>query len=94
MVTVWFCRNPNHGEDLTVDHKTIINPLHEEGKPQKVIAKQVGCSSTEQTGLTFNPIENIWSIGRRRMRDIRLKNAHSMLCGEAGSNAEGTQTNY
>lgn len=30
--------------DLTVVQKTIIVILHKEGKPQKVIAKEVGCS--------------------------------------------------
>ena len=29
--------------DLTVVQKTIIDTLHKEGKPQKVIAKEVGC---------------------------------------------------
>ena len=30
--------------DLTVVQKTIIDTLNKEGKPQKVIAKEVGCS--------------------------------------------------
>ena len=32
--------------DLTVVQKTIIDPLHKEGKPQKVIAKEVGSSQS------------------------------------------------
>lgn len=32
--------------DLTVVQKTIIDTLHKEGKPQKVIAKEVGCSQS------------------------------------------------
>jgi len=31
---------------LTVVQKTIIETLHKEGKPQKVIAKDVGCSQS------------------------------------------------
>ncbi len=30
--------------DLTVEQKTTINTLHKEGKTQKVIAKEAGCS--------------------------------------------------
>ena len=30
--------------DLTIVQKTIIDTLHKEGKPQKVMAKEVGCS--------------------------------------------------
>ncbi len=30
--------------DLTVVQKTIIDTLHKEGKPQKCIAKEAGCS--------------------------------------------------
>ena len=30
--------------DLTVVQKTIIDSLHKEGKTQKVIAKEAGCS--------------------------------------------------
>ena len=32
--------------DLGVVQKTIIDTLHKEGKPQKVIAKEVGCSQS------------------------------------------------
>ncbi len=32
--------------DLTVVQKTIIDTLHEEGKPQTVIAKEAGCSQS------------------------------------------------
>ena len=32
--------------DLTVVQKTIIDTLHKEGKPQKVIAKEIGCSQS------------------------------------------------
>ncbi len=30
--------------DLTDVQKTVIDTLHKEGKPQKVIAKEAGCS--------------------------------------------------
>ena len=30
--------------DLKVVQKTVIDTLHKEGKPQKVIAKEAGCS--------------------------------------------------
>ena len=36
--------------DLTVVQKTIIDTLHKEGKPQKVIAKEVGCSQSAVCG--------------------------------------------
>ncbi len=32
--------------DLTVVQKTIIGSLHKEGKPQKCIAKEAGCSQS------------------------------------------------
>ncbi len=32
--------------DLTVVQKTIIDPLHKEGKPQTLIAKEAGCSQS------------------------------------------------
>ena len=32
--------------DLTVVQNTLIDTLHEEGKPQKVIAKEAGCSQS------------------------------------------------
>ncbi len=32
--------------DLTVVQKTTIDTLHKEGKPQKVIAKEAGCSQS------------------------------------------------
>ncbi len=34
--------------DLTVVQKTIIDTLHEEGKPQTFIAKEAGCSQSER----------------------------------------------
>ncbi len=43
MVSVWFTRLHNHGEDcvsLTVVQKTIIDTLHKEGKTQTFIAKE------------------------------------------------------
>ena len=36
--------------DLTVVQKTVIDTLHKEGKPQKVIAKEVGCSQSAVCG--------------------------------------------
>ncbi len=46
MVSVWFTRLHNHGEDadLTVVQKTLIDTLHKEGEPQTLIAKEAGCS--------------------------------------------------
>ncbi len=32
--------------DLTLVQKTIIDTLHKEGKPQKIIAKEAGCSQS------------------------------------------------
>ncbi len=32
--------------DLTVVHKSIIDTLHKEGKPQTFIAKEAGCSQS------------------------------------------------
>ncbi len=42
MVSVWFTRRHNHGEDadLTVVQKTIIDTLHKEGKTQTFITKE------------------------------------------------------
>ncbi len=32
--------------DMTVVHKTLIDTLHKEGKPQTLIAKEAGCSQS------------------------------------------------
>ncbi len=43
--------------DLTVVQKTTIDTLHKEGKTQKVIAKEAGCSqSCVQAHYSFCPL--------------------------------------
>lgn len=34
--------------DSTVVQKTVIDTLHKEGKPQKLIAKEAGCLQSKQ----------------------------------------------
>ena len=42
--------------DLTVVQKTIIDTMHKEGKTQKVIAKEVGCSQSAVSK------QNVWKV--------------------------------
>ena len=42
--------------DLTVVQKTIIGTMHKEGKTQKVIAKEVGCSQSAVSK------QNVWKV--------------------------------
>ncbi len=40
--------------DLTVVQKTTIDTLHKEGKTQKVIAKEAGCSQSSVQDMGFS----------------------------------------
>lgn len=52
--------------DLTVVQKTIIDTLHKEGKPQKVIAKEVGCSQSAVSKHFNRKLSGREKCGRKR----------------------------
>ena len=52
--------------DLTVDQKTLIDTLHEEGKPQKVIAERADCSQRVLYQSIFNENHNGKLTGREK----------------------------
>ncbi len=56
--------------DLTVVQKTTIDTLHKEGKTQKVIAKEAGCS---QSSVSSTLIE-----GRREGKDVVEKSVQAI----------------
>jgi hypothetical protein len=59
--------------DLTFVQKTIIETLHKEGKPQKVIAKEVGCSQSAVCGRA--------KCGRKRCTSSRDdRNLERIVC--------------
>ena len=57
--------------DLTVVQKTIIDTLHKEGKPQKVIAKEVGCSQSAVSKHINRKLCGREKCGRKRCTSSR-----------------------
>ena len=57
--------------DLTVVPKTIIDTLHKEGKSQKVIAKQVGCSQSAVSKHINRKLSGREKCGRKRCTSSR-----------------------
>jgi hypothetical protein len=57
--------------DLTVVQKTIIDPLHIEGKPQKVIAKEVGGSHSAASKYINRKLGGRGKYGRKRFTSSR-----------------------
>ena len=57
--------------DLTVVQKTVINSLHKEGKPQKVIAKDAGCSQTALSKQIHRKLSGRKKCGRKRCTSNR-----------------------
>ncbi len=57
--------------DLTVVQKTIIDTLHKEGKTQKVIAKEAGCSQSSVS-------KHINREGRREGKDVVEKSVQAI----------------
>ncbi len=52
--------------DLKVVQKTIIDSLHEEGKPQTVIAKEAGCSQSAVSKHVNRKLSGRKKCGRKR----------------------------
>ncbi|XP_051533993.1 uncharacterized protein LOC127429162 [Myxocyprinus asiaticus] len=52
--------------DLTVVHKTIIDTLHKEGKPQTFIAKEAGCSQSAVSKHVNRKLSGRKKCGRKR----------------------------
>ena len=57
--------------DLTVVQKTITDTLHKEGKPQKVIAKEVGCSQSAVSKHINRELCGREKCGRKRRTSSR-----------------------
>lgn len=52
--------------DLTIAQKKIIDTLHKEGKPQKVIAKKAGCSQSSVSKHITGKLTGRENCGRKR----------------------------
>ncbi len=52
-------------DDLTVVQKTIIDTLHEEGKPQTFIAKEAGCSQS----AVSKHVNRKFSVRKKKMHN-------------------------
>ena len=72
-LSVWFSRLHNHGETahLTVVQKTIIDTLHKEVKPQKVIEKEAGCSQSAVSKHIYRKLSGREKCGRKRCTSSR-----------------------
>ena len=57
--------------DLTVFQKTVIDTLHKEGKPQKVIAKEAGCSQSAVSKHIQRKLSGRKRCGRKRCTSNR-----------------------
>ena len=57
--------------DLTVVKKTIIDTLHKEGEPQKVIAKEVGCLQSAVSKHINRKLSGREKCGRKRCTNSR-----------------------
>uniref|UniRef100_A0AAY5KDZ4 Transposase Tc1-like domain-containing protein n=1 Tax=Esox lucius TaxID=8010 RepID=A0AAY5KDZ4_ESOLU len=57
--------------DLTVVQKTLIDTLHEEGKPQKVIAERAGCSQSAVSKHIHGKLTGREKCGRKRCTSNR-----------------------
>lgn len=57
--------------DLTVVQKTVIDTLHKEGKPQKVIAKEAGCSQSAVSKHIHRKLSGRKKCGRKRCTSNR-----------------------
>ena len=53
--------------DLTVVQKTIIDTYHEEGKPQKAIAKKAGCSQRAVSKHINRKLSGRKNCGRKKV---------------------------
>ncbi len=57
--------------DLTVVQKMIIDTLHKEGKPQKVIAERAGCSQSAISKYIHRKLTGRKKCGRKRCTNKR-----------------------
>ena len=57
--------------DLTVVQKTVIDTLHKEGKPQKVIAKDAGCFQSAVSKHINRKLSGRENCGRKRCTSNR-----------------------
>ncbi len=86
--------------DLTVVQKTIIDPLHKEGKPQTFIAKEAGCSQSAVSKHVNRKLSGRKKCGRKRctanrenrslmriVKQNRFKNSGELEAGVKASRA-------
>ena len=57
--------------DLTVVQKTLIDSLHKEGKPQKIIAERAGCSQSAVSKHIHGKLTGRKKCGRKRCTSER-----------------------
>ncbi len=65
--------------DLTVVQKTIIDTLHKEGKPQKVIAERAGCSQSAVSKYIHRKLTGWKKCGRKRCTSNRDDRSLGMI---------------
>ncbi len=56
--------------DLTVVQKTIIDTLHEEGKPQTFIAKEAGCSLSAVSKHVNRKLSERKKVWKKKMHNL------------------------
>ena len=71
--------------DLTVVQKTIIDTMHKEGKTQKVIAKEVGCSQSAVSKHINGKMNGRKKCGRKRCTSNRDNRSLEWTRNEAHS---------
>ena len=78
--------------DLTVVQKTIIDTLHMEGKPQKVIAKEVGCFQSAVSKHINRKLSGREKSRRKRSRSSRDDRSLERIVRERLSKVWGSFT--
>ena len=76
--------------DLTVVQKTIIDTLHKEGKPQKVIAKEVGCSQSAVSKHINRKLAGREKCGRKGAQAAGMTGVWRGWSGKGHSKCGGT----
>ena len=78
--------------DLTVVQKTIIDTLHMEGKPQKVIAKEDGCSQSAVSKHINRKLSGREKCGRKGAQAAEMSATRRGLSGKGHSKVWGSFT--
>ena len=78
--------------DLTVVQKTVIDTLHKEGKPQKVIAKEAGCSQSAVSKHIHRKLSGRKKCGRKRCTSNRDNRSLERIVSKGHSKMWGSFT--